>query len=180
MKVLKQQLQKGLAAIVFSPLLLMSQNAVAESDMVLQERVLKAREKTHMEEGMDHSKHMAAMDETMGFRGVFYGYLPCKEAGCDGVKMTLSLKHRNNYLLVTQYARESNKELFDKGKYTWDDKKQTVGLTSRKDGSVKQFRIQDEGTLILLNSDGSAQSGDQDEYALRRSDKTQSRQVHIH
>lgn len=148
--------------------------------MKLQEKALKAREMTH-QKTMDHSAHAnpAADDEGM-FRGVFYGYLPCKEKDCDGFKMTLSLKQKNNYLLVTQYARASSREYYDKGKYNWDDQNHTLTLMSNKNAAPRIFAIKDESTLIQLSESGKPMPGDQDDYALERSDKTKSRDVHIH
>lgn len=173
MRTLQGKWTRRLPVIVFYTLF--SALAMAESDMQLQERVLKARE----QQNMDHSAHANANDETMGFRGVFYGYLPCQD--CSGIKMSLSLKQNNNYLLVTQNAKESSREYFEKGKYVWDDKNQHVRLTpSKKDAVVRQFRIENEGTLIQLSSDGAPMAGNQDDYALRRSDTAKSRQVHIH
>lgn len=165
--------------IVFGALLLTLDAARAESDMQLQEKALKARE-TIRNESVDHSAHTNPADATGGFRGVFYGYLPCKEKDCDGFKMTLSLKQKNNYLLVTQYAKASSREFYDKGKYDWDDKSHTLSLTSNKNDPKRQFTIQDEGTLVQLNSDGRPMPGDKEDYTLRRSDKAKSREVHIH
>jgi uncharacterized lipoprotein NlpE involved in copper resistance len=118
------------------------------------------------------------VDEKQKFRGVYYGYLPCED--CDGIKSTLSLKNKNNYLLVTQYAKTSTREYFEKGKYVWDDKLSRVTLTSRKDSSIRKYHIKDEGTLILLNSDGTAMKVDQDKYTLLRGDTVKTRAVHIH
>lgn len=167
---------KNLTTISFGTLLVACQAALAESDMQLQEKVLKTREMTQ-HQGMDHSAHN---NEDSGFRGVFYGYLPCKEEGCKGIKMTLSLKQKSNYLLVYQYAKESSREYYEKGKYQWDDKARTLLLTPNKDAAKRLFSIQDEGTLIQLGNDGKPLPGDQDEYSLQRSDKAKSRQVHIH
>lgn len=177
MQALKQQLKQNMALIFFGALLSAHVPAMADSDMQIQERVLKAREMRSME-GMDHSAHVAPIDKSLDFHGVFYGYLPCSD--CNGVKTTLSLKQHNNYLLVTQPARESSREYFEKGKYTWDEKTKTVVLTSRKDASIKQYRIEDEGTLVQLNSDGTRIKDDEDDYTLRRSDTVKARQVHIH
>ena len=129
---------------------------------------------------MDHAAHNPPADETEGFRGVFYGYLPCKEKDCDGFKMTLSLKQKNNYLLVTQYAKASSREFYEKGKYEWDDKTHILSLAANKNDLNRKFSIKDEGTLTQLNSDGTLIPGDQEAYTLRRSDKSKSREVHIH
>lgn len=179
MQTLNRKIKKDVTLIFFGAFLSMLNVAWAESDKQLQEKTLKAREMSH-QESMDHSAHTDPADKTGGFRGVFYGYLPCKEKDCDGLKMTLSLKPRNNYLLVTQYARESTREYYDKGKYDWDDKTRKLSLTSNKNDAKRQFTIKDEGTLIQLNNDGTPMPGDQDDYTLERSDKAKSREVHIH
>lgn len=123
----------------------------------------------------DHAEHT---DPTLGFRGIFYGYLPC--ADCNGIKNTLSLKQSGNYLLVTQPAKDSSREFYEKGKYDWDDKAHILVLTPSKNQPPKKLRIENDSTLLLLNTDGTPMSGDQERYTLRRSDKVQSRQVHIH
>jgi len=171
---------KNNVALFFLGVSLLTLNAAwAESDKQLQEKTLRAREMIR-QNAMDHSAHTNTTDVTEGFRGVFYGYLPCNEKDCDGFKMTLSLKQKNNYLLVTQYARASSREYYDKGKYDWDDKTHILTLSSNKDAAKRLFSIKDEGTLIHLNTDGMPMSGNQDDYTLARSDKAKSREVHIH
>ncbi|MDD2722831.1 MAG: copper resistance protein NlpE [Methylovulum sp.] len=177
MQTLKKQLKQNLVLIFFSTLLLANNPATAETDQASQEKLLRARVLNNQQKA-DHSAHLKPIEKALEFHGVFYGYLPCND--CDGIKVTLSLKQNNNYLLVTQPARNSSKEFYEKGKYTWNDKTRTVVLTSRKDGSIRQYRIEDEGTIIQLNNDGSPMAGDKDSYALRRSDKVKSREVHIH
>lgn len=177
MQILKKQLKQNLALIFFSTLFSAYNPAMAESDMQIQERVLKAREMTHQQH-TDHAAHNP-IDKSKDFHGVFYGFLPC--ADCNGIKTTLSLKQNNNYLLVTQPARESSREFYEKGKYSWNDETRTVVLTPRKESSARQYRIENEGTLIQLNSDGTRMPGDgTDRYTLRRSDTVKSREVHIH
>lgn len=180
MQTLTRKIKKNVALIVVG-VLLPSFNAVwAESDKQLQEKTLKAREMLR-NEAMDHSAHTQSTDRSEGFRGIFYGYLPCPQPDCDGFKMTLSLKQKNNYLLVSQYARESSREHYDKGKYNWDDKTHLLTLTSNKEGAAKRlFSIKDAGTLIHLQTNGQPMPGDQDDYALERSDKGKTREVHIH
>ncbi|OAI02677.1 hypothetical protein A1353_15645 [Methylomonas methanica] len=179
MQTLTRKIKKNVTVIFLGALLPTLNPAWAESDKQLQEKTLKAREMIHQKD-MDHSAHTDLADKTEGFRGVFYGYLPCKEKDCDGFKMTLSLKQKNNYLLVTQYAKASSREFYEKGKYDWDDKTHILSLTSNKNDLNRKFSIKDEGTLIQLNSDGTPMLGDQDDYTLARSDKSKSREVHIH
>ncbi len=179
MPALKKQLIQKLPLIFFSMLLLALHPAMAETDQASQEKLLRARVLSNRQKS-DHAAHLTPIDESQEFHGVFYGYLPCDD--CDGIKATLSLKQNSNYLLVTQPAKDSSREFYEKGKYTWDDKNQTVVLTPRQDDSTKrQYYIEDEGTLVQLNSDGMRMTGwSADRYILRRSDTVKSREVHIH
>ncbi|MDD1608688.1 MAG: copper resistance protein NlpE, partial [Methylococcaceae bacterium] len=119
------------------------------------------------------------IDKSQDFHGVFYGFLPCND--CNGIKTTLSLKQKNNYLLVTQPARDSSREFYEKGKYSWNEENNTLILTPRKESTPRQYLIKDEGTIIQLNSDGTQMSEELEEsYTLRRSDTVKAREVHIH
>ncbi|WP_422554144.1 copper resistance protein NlpE N-terminal domain-containing protein [Methylovulum miyakonense] len=80
---------------------------------------------------------------------------------------------------VMEISHDSAREFYEKGKYIWDEAKRTVVLTAKKDLSIRQYRIEDEGTLVQLNSDGTKMP-DADDYTLRRSDTVKSREVHIH
>lgn len=170
--VLKQKATLLLLSVLIIPCNL----AMAKSDKQIMDDVQRAREMVR--HGGDHAKPSKPVDESQIFRGVYYGYLPCKD--CAGIKMTLSLKNKNNYLLVTQHAQASIREFYEKGKYTWDDKTRMVTLIARKDSSIRKLHIEDEGTLIMLSPEGARLKGDQDQYSLLRSDKNKSREVHIH
>jgi NlpE N-terminal domain len=177
MQILKRNLKKSLAFIFISALI-PAQITLAATDLSAQENYLKARVKS-LEQNNDHANHLEPVEKSKDFHGVFYGFLPCEN--CNGIKATLSLKQNNLYLLVTQPAKESSKELYEKGKYTWDEEKQIVTLSPRNDAAIKKYSIKDEGTLIQLKSDGSPMKADAaDKYTLRRSDTANTREVHIH
>ncbi len=165
--------------IVFAALLPSLNAAWAETDMQLQEKALKARELSQ-QGTMDHSAHASPEKEIGKFRGVFYGYLPCHEENCNGIKMTLSLNPKNNYLLVIQPAKPQNRESFEKGKYEWDETKGIVLLNSNKEVPQRRLAIKDEATLLYLKDDGMSVSRDQDRYLLQRSEKAGNREMHIH
>ena len=161
----------GVLAVAFNPV-------QGNTDMKAMEAVQKARE-LKREGKKDHSKHVMPAAKVIGkYRGVYYGYLPCKD--CDGVKMTLSLKNKHNYLLVTQSAKSSSREYYDKGKYVWDDKTQVVTLTSRKNKRVRHYTIKDESTLIPFTKEDKVRTSNQEDYLLLRSDTVKNREVHIH
>ncbi|MGR8940803.1 MAG: copper resistance protein NlpE [Gammaproteobacteria bacterium] len=177
MRALKKQLKHSLTLFLFSGLL-SALPALAATDIEAQVSFARARAKSQ-QMGTDHSAHTNPVDKSQEFHGIFYGYLPCSD--CAGVKTTLSLKQKNNYLLVTQPARESSREFYERGKYSWDDQNRTVVLTPTKGGTKsRRYRIEDEGTLIQLNDDGTRIADDEDSYTLRSSDTYKSREVHIH
>ncbi|QJD31352.1 copper resistance protein NlpE [Methylococcus geothermalis] len=179
MRTLNGKMIKQVPFLVFGALLSAIPPAGAESDKELQEKALKARE-LNQHGAMDHSAHAGAEESAGKFRGVFYGYLPCQEENCNGLKMTLSLNDKNRYLLVIQPAKPQNRESFEKGRYQWDDKNGLVVLTPNKDAPPRRLAIRDEGTLIYLSGDGKPLPGDQDRYLLERSDKANNREMHIH
>jgi len=172
-----QLLQQTKPALIFCGILLWANFACAETDAAAQESYLKARAKEHQADG--HGAHVGAVEKSSDFHGVFYGFLPCDD--CNGIKVTLSLKQKNNYLMVTQLAKESTREFYEKGKYTWDEENQTVVLTPRNQSIPRHYRIKDEGTLVQLDNGGRPITGDEAErYILRRSDTVKNREVHIH
>ena len=175
MKIITNPVKQKLTLIFLSFFIVSLNPAVANSDKDIMADVQKARALTR---GGGQAKHYKLIDEKQKFRGIFFGYLPCDH--CAGIKMTLSLKDKNNYLLVTQYAQASNREFYEKGKYNWDEKSRTVTLTSRKDSKVQKLQIKNADTLIMLSPEGKPMKGDQDDYALLSSDTKKSREVHIH
>lgn len=174
MRSFHKQLKQNLVLCVFSSVLFAFNPAMAASDREMQEQALKALELTKN----PHAGHENTLEKAQEFRGVFYGYLPCDD--CEGIKATLSFKQNNNYLLVTQPAKASTREFYEKGKYTWNDESHILVLTSHKDSTVRQYHIESEGALIQFNADGTPIKGDQESYTLRRGDTIKSRQVHIH
>ena len=177
MQVLKKQLKHSLALFLFSSLL-SAIPAMAATDLEAQESYARALAKNHQKD-TDHAAHENPIDKSQDFHGVFYGFLPCND--CNGIKTTLSLKQKNNYLLVTQSARESSREFYEKGKYSWNDENHTVVLTPIKGGTgIRHYHIENEGKLIQLNDDGTRMTNEADRYVLQRSDMVKSREVHIH
>jgi hypothetical protein len=173
MQALKKHLKYNLALFLIGNLL-SAVPAMAASDFEAQEGFARARAKNVQKE-TDHATHQNHADESQEFHGVFYGYLPCDD--CDGVKTTLSLQQKHNYLLVIQPAKASSREYYERGKYNWDEGNHIVVLTPKKEGaSPRRYHIEDEGTLIQLNEDGIKK----EDFVLQRSDTYKSREVHIH
>ncbi|MEE9355569.1 MAG: copper resistance protein NlpE [Methylococcaceae bacterium] len=170
MKILTILLKQKLILIFLSSLSIIFNPAMAESNLNVKEKSQKHS---------NHSKDTKLVDKNQKqFHGVFYGYLPCED--CDGTQTTLSLKNKNNYLLVTQPAKASSREFFDKGKYTWDDETNTVTLTSRKTSSIKKYHIENGETLFMLDTKGNPIKGEKNKYSLRKRDMKQSTKMHNH
>jgi hypothetical protein len=176
MYVLKNQSKLNLALLLFSSLLV-AMPVMAGTDFEAQQSFAKLR--ANDDQVTDHTAHANPVDKNQEFHGVFYGFLPCSD--CTGIKATLSLKQNNNYLLVTQSAKESSREFYEKGKYSWNDKDNTVVLTPSKGGeNTRYYHIENEGKLIQLNDDGTRMASNTDRYILERSDTTKAREVHMH
>lgn len=170
--------KKKLALILLSSLSIVFNPAMAESDIQIKKGIQNVKEKSQKHD--NHSKDTKLADKSKPqFHGVFYGYLPCDD--CDGTQTTLSLKNKNNYLLVTQPAKMSSREFFDKGKYIWDDETNTITLTSRKTSKILKYHIEDEKTLFMLDAKGTPIKGEKNKYSLRKREMKQSnKNMHNH
>ncbi|MDP2099209.1 MAG: copper resistance protein NlpE [Methylococcales bacterium] len=109
---------------------------------------------------------------SLDWPGIYRGFLPCSD--CKGVKTTLALNKNNSYLLITQFVGRSEREIVEKGRFTWGDKNDVIVLTPRNSSTVRQYFV-GEDMLIQLDSEGSRIAGDVAErYMLRRSDMSKS------
>jgi hypothetical protein len=115
-------------------------------------------------------------DKKQHFRGVYYGALPCRQ--CPGITAILSLKNKNNYLLVTQKAKESTREFFEKGKYDWNEESGLVTLTPRKNSSIRKLRIKNDETLIMLSFDGIVMKNNPNKFTLTKREQQESGGMH--
>lgn len=178
MKALTIPLKQTLTLLILSSLTIVFNPAMAELDTEIKGDLKNVKEKS--QKHGKHSKDAMLVDNSKKqFHGVFYGYLPCED--CDGTQTTLSLKNKNNYLLVTQPAKASSREFFDKGKYIWDDETNTVTLTSRKTSKIKKYLIEDENTLFMLDAEGTPIKGEKSQYSLRKRDMEESnKNMHNH
>ena len=167
MKALIIPIKQKLTLILLGSLSIIFNPAMAESNIKIKKGIQNVNEKS--QKHGKHSKDTTLVDKNQKqFHGVFYGYLPCDD--CDGVQTTLSLKNKNNYLLVTQPAKASSRQFFDKGKYIWDDETNTVTLTSRKTSIIKKYHIENEKTLFMLDAKGVPIKGKKGKFSLRKRD----------
>lgn len=108
--------------------------------------------------------------------GIYNGFVPCDD--CNGVKTTLALNPNSTYLLITQFVGKSPREIVEKGKFTWNDKNNTIILTPRDNSITRQYSVA-ENMLIQLDKDGNAYTGKiAERYVLRRNVMKESSQQH--
>lgn len=113
---------------------------------------------------------------SLDWPGVYRGFLPCDD--CKGVKATLALNKNNSYILITKYVGKSEREFVEKGKFTSDNKNNTVILTPRDSSTTRQYFV-GENMLIQLDNNGNRISGKlADRYILRRTEITESAPSH--
>lgn len=116
------------------------------------------------------------VQNSLDWPGIYRGFLPCDD--CKGVKTTLALNKNNSYILLTQYVGKSEREFVEKGKFTSDNKNNTVMLTPRDSSTTRHYFV-GENMLTQLDDNGNRISGKlADRYILRRSDVTESPQSH--
>lgn len=154
MRTLKQQLTKILTPFAFIGVMSVCPPVFAEV----------GAETAHQD--MHHAQN------SLDWPGIYRAFLPC--ADCKGVKATLALNKNNTYLLITQYVGKSEREIVEKGKFTWGDKKDVIVLTPRN-GSTTQHYLVGEDILTQLDNEGNRITGNLAErYIFRRSDMSQS------
>jgi uncharacterized lipoprotein NlpE involved in copper resistance len=113
---------------------------------------------------------------SLDWPGIYLGFVPCDD--CKGIKTTLALNKNNSYLLITQFVGKSEREFVEKGKFTSNDKNNTVVLTSKDNSATRQYLVA-ENQLIQLDNMGNRISGKlADRYILRRKDIKESTQPH--
>ena len=105
--------------------------------------------------------------------GVFQGFLPCDD--CKGIKTSLALNKNNTYILITQYVGKSDREIVEKGTFTFGNQDNTIVLTPRKNPQTRHYFI-GENTLTQLDSEGNHIVGDSgDRYVLRKNEMNNSK-----
>ncbi|WFP50884.1 copper resistance protein NlpE [Methylomonas sp. EFPC3] len=129
-------------------------------------------------EGHDpaHAHHTAKEHHWLG---VYNGFLPC--ADCAGVKTQLGLNKNGSYILMTTFSGRSEREFVEKGKFTWDEKKDTVTLMPKKEGAIGNRYLIGNNILTQLDSAGNLYTGKLAErYVLRRNEITEKEPSHAH
>jgi uncharacterized lipoprotein NlpE involved in copper resistance len=148
MRTFKQQLKQNMTLLLFIALFSSYSNGFAETTETADTDTAKAEH---------HTQNLGS--------GIYLGFLPCTD--CKGVKTTLALNKNNTYILITQYVGKSDREIVEKGKFTWGDNNAII-LTPRNNTETRHYSVGDD-TLTQLNSNGTPIAGDlADRYILRK------------
>ena len=108
--------------------------------------------------------------------GVYLGFIPCDD--CKGIKTTLALNKNNSYLLITQYVGKSEKEIVEKGKFTWGSQEHTIVLTPRNSSTTRQYLVGENALTQLDDHSNLISGGLANRYILRRNELKQSASSH--
>ena len=102
---------------------------------------------------------------SIDFIGVYKGILPC--ADCRGIITTIELKENATYSLKTSYQGKSEKVFEENGRFTWNDKGNTIVFDDSKN-TPNQYFV-GEYTLTQLDKSGKKIIGDlAADYILRK------------
>ena len=102
---------------------------------------------------------------SLDYIGVYEGVLPC--ADCKGITTVLELKENATYSLKTSYQGKSTKIFEENGRFTWNDKGNTVVLNDIKN-TPNQYFV-GEHTLTQLDMSGKKITGNvASDYVLRK------------
>ncbi|MBU2754804.1 META domain-containing protein [Acidithiobacillus sp. CV18-2] len=90
---------------------------------------------------------------SLDWSGSYAGNLPC--ADCAGIRMTISLRNDDHYLLTRQYASNKAEGIFrSQGSFHWLPGASEIELSSA-DGSGERFQVV-ENALVPLTGEGKA------------------------
>lgn len=91
-------------------------------------------------------------ENSLDWDGIYRGILPC--ADCEGIQKTIYLNKDQSYRVKSQYLSKSDTTFDYSGKFTWNDKGNTVIL----DKNNESYFV-GENTLTQLDQDGNKITG---------------------
>ena len=98
---------------------------------------------------------------SVNWEGVYKGITPCED--CDGVETTVILNFDFTFTQSLRYIGKGG-PYESKGTFSWDESGGIITLKFTDDSEAK-YRV-GEGTISLLNSDGSVIEGE--DYVLKK------------
>ena len=115
-------------------------------------------------------KVIAIGDSSMNaldWNGNYQGIIPC--ADCEGIKTQLTLNNDLTYILQTQYLGKEDSVFQATGKFSWNDKGNSVTL----DNENKQKYFVGENQVLHLNNNGNKITSDLAEKYILKKEKVE-------
>lgn len=100
--------------------------------------------------------------------GTYSGVIPC--ADCEGIKISLSLKDDNTFMMNSEYLGKEATDLQVVGSYQYDEPSNIITLENTSNGPTK-FLLED-GKVSMLDQNSNKIEGDlADKYILTKNFK---------
>jgi copper homeostasis protein (lipoprotein) len=110
-----------------------------------------------------------ASKKTLNLAGLYLGYFPCND--CKGIRTTLALNGNGTYVYISLYTGKSDREVIEKGRFSFGENGDTLVLTPKKGSTTTQQYLIDDDMLVKLDEDGNRITKDgADGYILKRKD----------
>lgn len=103
------------------------------------------------DEGMNTTDAAHTSQNSLDWEGTYRGFLPC--ADCEAIQTTVSLKKDLTFTVKTKYLGKSDSITQTAGKFSWNDKGNTITLTTADKTQVAQYLV-GENLLTQLDRQG--------------------------
>ena len=109
-------------------------------------------------EGMDKKTDAAHTSQNaLDWDGIYRGVLPC--ADCEGIQTTIYLNNDLSFRVKTKYLGKSDSIYETSGEFSWNEKGNTIALTSTDKGQETRYFV-GEGLLTQLDKQGNKATGE--------------------
>lgn len=126
--------------------------------------VLTSCKSTQSNQAADQSKPSMDMTDSehnsmnsVDWDGIYRGVLPCDD--CQGIKTTIYLNKDLTFKVKSEYLGKSDIISETSGKFSWNDKGNTISLLNEGEGKSSQYFV-GEGTLTQLDMQGKRITGE--------------------
>ena len=108
-------------------------------------------------EGMEKTDAAHTSQNAVDWDGTYRGVLHC--ADCEGIQTTINLTKDLSFTIKTKYLGKSDSVYQTYGKFTWNEKGNTITLTPADNAQVTQYLV-GENLLTQLDKQGNKITGE--------------------
>jgi uncharacterized lipoprotein NlpE involved in copper resistance len=90
-------------------------------------------------EGIEKTDPAHTSQNALDWDGTYRGFLPC--ANCEAIQTTVSLKKDFTFTIKTKYLGKSDSVYQTAGKFTWNEKGNTITLTPADKSQATQYLV---------------------------------------